>query len=116
MHEMSIAQNLLEMIRDQLSELELNSARVKVVRMRIGEMAGVLPDSLQFCFGVASEGTAAQGARLAFEEIPIKCRCRNCGTDFGVECYVFICPKCGSPDVYLLSGNELDVVELELDE
>lgn len=116
MHEMSIAQNLLEIIRDQLFQLELDTARVKVVRMKIGEMAGVVPESLRFCFEVASEGTPAQGAQLTIEEIPIKCRCRQCESDFGVESYAFICSKCGSPDVDLLSGNELQVVELELDE
>lgn len=113
---MSIAQNILEIIRDQLFQLELDNARVKVVRMRIGEMAGVVPESLRFCFEVASEGTPAQGAQLTIEEIPIKCRCCQCGSDFSVESYAFICPKCGNADVELLSGNELQVVELELDE
>jgi len=115
MHEMSIAQNLLDLIGERLSQLEMGSAKVKVVRMRIGEMAGVLPDSLRFCFGVASEGTPAEGAELVIDQVPIKCRCHNCKAEFSVEAYAFICPNCGSPETDLLSGNELDVIELELD-
>lgn len=114
MHEMSIARNLLEVIERYAPAN--GSARVKVVRLRIGELAGVVPESLRFCFEVASEGTVAHGAELVIETVPLIGRCRTCGVAFHVEGYVFICPHCGSPRVELISGNELDVVELEVEE
>lgn len=114
MHEMSIAQNLLEIIQENVPHSDGHTGGVKVVRLRIGEMAGVVPESLRFCFEAASQGTIAEGAELAIEEVPIMCRCRTCGSDFEVERFIFLCPKCQTPDVELLSGNELDVSELEL--
>lgn len=114
MHEMSIARSLLEIIDEHVPRPDGAAGRVKVVRLRIGEMAGVVPESLRFCFEVASEGTIAHGAELVIEEIPIRCRCRQCRADFAVERYAFICPRCSSRDVELLSGSELDVTELEL--
>ena len=114
MHEMSIAKNLLEII--QRHAPTNGGARVKVIRLRIGEMAGVVPESLRFCLEVVSEGTVAHGAALEIEHVLIVGRCNDCRSDFEVERYVFICPNCESTNVELLSGNELDVVELEVEE
>ncbi|MCS6816741.1 MAG: hydrogenase maturation nickel metallochaperone HypA [Blastocatellia bacterium] len=111
---MSIARSLLEMIAQYAPAN--GRARVKVVRLRIGELAGVIPESLRFCFEVASEGTVAQGAELQIEHVPVMSRCTDCRCDFEVEQYAFICPNCDSPNVELISGNELDVIELEVEE
>ncbi len=114
MHEMSIARNLLEVIERYAPTN--GSARVKVVRLRIGELAGVVPESLRFCFEVVSEGTVANEAELVIETVPLVGRCQTCGADFHVEGCVFICRHCGSPRVELISGNELDVIELKVEE
>jgi len=114
MHEMSIVENLLEII--QRHAPTNGAARVKVIRLRIGEMTAVVPESLRFCFEVASEGTVAQGADLQIESVPIVGHCQTCNSDFEVEADVFICPNCDSLSVELTSGNELDVVNVELEE
>lgn len=114
MHEMSIARNLLEMIERYAPTN--GRARVKIVRLRIGELARVVPESLRFCFEVASEGTVADGAELVIETVPLVGRCPACNFEFPIESYMFICPHCYSPDIELVSGNELDVVELEVED
>jgi hydrogenase nickel incorporation protein HypA/HybF len=118
MHEMSTAQSILEVVQQYTKENDhtrgADVPRVKSVRLRIGEMAGVVPESLRFCFEVASEGTVAQGAELLIDEVPIRCRCAGCKVEFLVEHFLFLCPTCGTPDVEVISGNELDVVELDL--
>jgi hydrogenase nickel incorporation protein HypA/HybF len=115
---MSIAQSILDVVQQYTKEddhaRDVKVPRVKSVRLRIGEMAGVVPESLRFCFEVASEGTRAQGAELFIDEVPIKCQCASCDAEFSVERFMFICPTCGTSDVKLISGNELDVVELDL--
>jgi hydrogenase nickel incorporation protein HypA/HybF len=118
MHEMSIAQSILDVVRQYAKgndhARDGDVPKVKSIRLRIGEMAGVVPESLRFCFEVASEGTAAQGAELLIDEVPIRCRCASCNAEFSVEHFLFLCPTCGTPDVEVISGNELDVVELDL--
>jgi hydrogenase nickel incorporation protein HypA/HybF len=118
MHEMSIAQSILEVVQQYARANDhtggVNASRVKSVRLRIGEMAGVVPESLRFCFEAASDGTEAQGAELLIDEVPIRCRCDSCDLEFLAERFLFLCPTCGSSDVEVLSGNELDVVELDL--
>jgi hydrogenase nickel incorporation protein HypA/HybF len=72
MHEMSIAQSILEVVqqyaRDNGHTGDVNVPRVRSVRLKVGEMAGVAPESLQFCFEVASEGTVARGAELLIDD------------------------------------------------
>jgi len=117
MHEMSIAQSILDVVQQYAKSdhsRDTGVPRVKSVRLRIGEMAGVVPESLRFCFEIAGEGTVAQGAELLIDEIPIRCRCTSCNLEFLAERFLFLCPTCGAPEVEVLSGNELDVVELDL--
>jgi hydrogenase nickel incorporation protein HypA/HybF len=118
MHEMSIAQGILEVVQQYARANDhagdASAPKVKSVRLRIGEMAGVVPESLRFCFEVASEGTVAQGAELLIDEVPIRCRCFSCNLEFFAERFLFLCPACGTSGVEVLSGGELDVVELDL--
>jgi hydrogenase nickel incorporation protein HypA/HybF len=115
---MSIGRSILEVVQQYAKGDDhtgnASVPRVRSVRLRIGGMAGVVPESLRFCFEVASEGTVAQGAELLIDEVPIRCRCANCNGEFSVERFLFLCPTCGIPDVEVISGNELDVVELDL--
>jgi hydrogenase nickel incorporation protein HypA/HybF len=112
MHELSIARNIVDAVKRQLPPGE--SRRVKSVTLRLGEFVRLLPDSLHFCFAMAGEGTAVQGATLEIKTVPIRCGCASCGTGFEPGRFVTVCPVCGKAAVELLSGNELDVVTFEL--
>jgi hydrogenase nickel incorporation protein HypA/HybF len=68
MHELSIAQGIVEVVRKHLPMDEVQE--VKAVRLRIGDQVTIVPDSLQFCFDLACEGTILQGARLEIENVP----------------------------------------------
>ena len=53
MHELAIAESVVTMV------LERTKGRVvSVVRLRVGQLAGVVPDALTFSFEVAAAGTA----------------------------------------------------------
>jgi hydrogenase nickel incorporation protein HypA/HybF len=66
MHELSIAVNIVEIAEEQLSRH--GGDRVRTVHLQIGRLAGVAKDALLFSFGLACEGTAAEGSQLVFEE------------------------------------------------
>ncbi len=112
MHELSIAQGIVEIIRQYVPEDQ--EAGIRRVRIRIGRMAGVIPDSLDFCFDAMVQGTPMGGARLDIEEIPVQSCCTVCGRSFHVEGTAFSCPGCGSSDTNVISGTEIQVVEIEL--
>jgi len=110
-HEMSIAQSLLEIVLEAGQQHQLK--QVKTIRLQVGEMAAVVPESLTFCFNLISENTIAAGAELEIENIPVVARCSDCGTLFEVENLSFICPQCQAPALELVSGREMSLLNIE---
>ena len=111
MHELSIAQNILDIINGQL--LVNNLSRVTKVSMRLGKLAAIEPVSLKFCFEIITRDTRVEGAVLEIDSIPIRCRCNDCKLDFILDELDFICPNCMGSRLEIISGRELQVVEME---
>ncbi len=111
MHEMSIAQSVLDIILQESQTHKVN--RVLSVALRVGELSAVETESLKFCFELITKGTLAEGARLEIERVQVTCRCQDCGSDFSVEELVFSCPACQGPRVEMLSGRELSIESFE---
>jgi len=111
MHEMSVTRSMLEIAR---REMEANGL-VKLTRLkvRVGELTAVEPESLRFCFDVAIKGTPFEGAALEIEEVPLSGRCRRCSTAFRITAFENRCPKCSSTDMERVAGDELDIISLE---
>lgn len=76
MHELGIAHSILRPVLENAKEQ--GGLRVTRVRLRIGELAQVVPDSLQFGFECLSRDTLAEGAELEIVEIPLRWICRTC--------------------------------------
>ena len=113
MHEMSIAQSILKIA---ITEAQRNgAAKLKIVRIRAGELRGIVPDQLSFFFEFITKDTPAEGAKLEVETIPIRGKCKSCDHIFMVENYEFICKECQSKDIDVLEGMELAVKEIEIE-
>jgi hydrogenase nickel incorporation protein HypA/HybF len=114
MHELSIAQNIIEMVQEYVPEPEWK--QVSAVRVKIGTMAGIVPDSLDFSFQAITAETAFRKTRLITERIPFCVQCRTCNDQTENEDGFAVCSKCGSTDIKILSGTELQVSEIEMEE
>lgn len=113
MHEMSIAQNLIEIIQEEM--IRHNANTLRSVRLNIGQMSAIVPDALSFCFEVIVAGTELEGARLIMDIIPLKGYCSACENEFHIEDYVFVCTSCGSTKIETLAGQDLSIVEMQVD-
>lgn len=114
MHELAIAEGIADVVATRAGEH--HATRVTSVRLRIGEASGVVPDSLSFCFEMlASENPLLAGARLAVETVPHRAHCRGCDRDFAVSDYIAQCPDCGVWSNQIVSGAELQVLEMEIE-
>lgn len=114
MHELNIAQSVLEAVT---VEMALHSgAKPAVVGVRIGELAAVDPDALRFAFEVLTRETDFAGLRLEIELCPRRHRCLDCETEFTVTDFDFHCAACQSLRSECISGGELDLAYLELEE
>jgi hydrogenase nickel incorporation protein HypA/HybF len=92
-------------------------ARVVEVRLRVGALASVVVDSLEFCWGIAIEGTPLDGSRLVVTTVPVVMHCEDCDADVELEgVQSFRCPKCGEPCFALRQGRELEIESYEIQE
>lgn len=113
MHELSIAQSLLQIaLRECLAS---GHQRIDSVRIRIGKASGIMSDALLFAFDAIKEGTGASAARLEIEEVPVGGTCGSCGGSFTVEEeFVLCCPLCSAAEFRISAGRELDIVDMEV--
>ncbi|MGV9253166.1 hydrogenase maturation nickel metallochaperone HypA [Streptomyces sp. NPDC003697] len=112
MHELSIATAIVE----QAGEFARRdgAGAVTAVTVRVGELAGVVPDALHFAFEVARDGTALAGARLEIEHVPARAYCDGCAEEFAVGMPpLFWCPRCDRACAELRSGRELEITAIE---
>jgi hydrogenase nickel incorporation protein HypA/HybF len=114
MHELSIAQNIIEIIQQRVPEPEWK--QVAAVRVKVGAVAGIVPDSLKFSFQAITAESALCNAQLITEHVPFRVHCLTCSATTENEDGFAMCGECESTDIQLLSGTELHVVEIELDE
>ena len=114
MHELGIAQNILEIVQQSVTDNQ--APAVRLIRLRVGQLSGVVPDSLEFCFKAIVSDTSMRQASLAIEQMPTVFRCKKCGYRFQVNDLEYLCRECKSPDLEILSGRELDIIEIELEE
>ncbi len=92
--------------------------RVVRVRLRIGRLAGIVPDALEFAFDAAKNETIAHGAELVIDHVPIGGTCQACKKEFALpeeSLYVFLCPSCGSQSFVISQGREMEIVDMDVE-
>lgn len=113
MHELAVTEDIL---RIAIEEGQANQAtRVTDIYMTIGKLSSIVDDSIQFYWDHISEGTICEGATLHFHRPPAVLRCRNCQATVTLEDELLPCPSCLSYDLEVLSGDEMQVDNIEIE-
>ena len=111
MHELSIASAVLN-----TALRHAQGRRVTVVSVRAGRLRQVVGDSLRFYFEIVSRETSCEGARLELTEVEAMLRCQDCSQEWEASTPSFRCPACASAQVAIISGEELEVDYIEVEE
>ena len=111
MHEMSLAENVLQIIEDASRTQQFR--RVRTVVLEIGALAAVEPEAMRFAFDAVMRGTLADGARLELIEITGQGRCADCAAMVEMDEPLALCPQCGSGRVRVTGGDRMRVLEME---
>jgi hydrogenase nickel incorporation protein HypA/HybF len=108
MHELALVGRVVAAVASRV-----RPARVARVRLQIGKLAGVLPETVEFCFAICTRGTALDGAALEINEVRGRGRCRHCGADVTMETFLDPC-RCGSLEIDVVGGKELRIETVEV--
>ena len=111
MHELSLCAAIAGIVTRRAGD-----RRVGAVHVRIGQLRQVVPETLEFCWTMVSQGTDLDGARLEVERVPVVLRCRACDAQRELgEDLAFVCTGCGGLDMEVCSGEEFEVTALDLE-
>jgi hydrogenase nickel incorporation protein HypA/HybF len=110
-HELSVAQALV----DELEALASQHGAHAVARavLRVGPLAGVVPELLQTAFPLAAAGSRAEAAELEIEPSPVRVRCRACGAESEASPNRLLCAHCQAWQTELVSGDEMILASVE---
>jgi hydrogenase nickel incorporation protein HypA/HybF len=115
MHELSLITSVVETVTESLAAYP--GARVEKVRLRVGALAAVVPDVLEFCYGIATEGTSLEGSQLVIDVLPVVVHCISCDRNVeltGIQS--FRCPVCDELCDDLRQGRELEIDSIEIED
>ncbi len=114
MHEMGIASSVLDAVRTETAKYP--GARASKVGLRIGEWSGVDLESLRFCCEALIMGSDLSGLAVELDYRVRRNGCPQCGHEFAVENYSVACPRCGCGHTVPVSGAELDISFIEMED
>jgi hydrogenase nickel incorporation protein HypA/HybF len=112
MHEMALAESMLEIV--ETTARKNGAQRVLAVRLEIGALAAVEPDALRFCFDAVTRGSLADRARLEIETTPGAAWCMPCADTVSIPALGVPCPRCGSYQLAVSRGDSMRVKDIEV--
>ncbi|MGH9225383.1 MAG: hydrogenase maturation nickel metallochaperone HypA [Acidimicrobiales bacterium] len=111
MHELSLCEAIAKTVVKHAG-----GKPVAEVAVRIGYLRQVVPDALLFSWEMITSGSDLEGSTLAIEQVPAVVTCDVCGAETTLDMPIMLCGTCEASTVTLVSGEEFQVVSLELAE
>ncbi|MCF6237510.1 MAG: hydrogenase maturation nickel metallochaperone HypA [Candidatus Marinimicrobia bacterium] len=114
MHEMSIAMSIVDIA---CKEAQKDGAKsISVIELDVGKLAGVMVDSLMFCYESVCKGTPAENSKLLVNEVTGMGECLKCHFEFEIDSFMALCPQCESYEVKIKQGRELKLKAVTVNE
>ena len=115
MHELSIMGNILDIVLEYAGRY--NAHKVTKINLTVGELSDLIPEWMQTYFDFVSKDTIADKAELVIDKVPAIIKCLSCSHEYAMnrDNWQFMCPKCDSAEIEILSGKEFTVKSIEID-
>lgn len=110
MHELSLSRSILD-----AAVAHADGHSVVAVDVTVGALRQAVPSTLSFYFEIVAHGTSCEGAQLRVHVAPARLRCA-CGHEWELHEPAFRCPRCAGSEVTVLSGEELTVDSIEVED
>lgn len=110
MHELSLAAEILRLV--QASAAREQFARVAMLRLEAGALAGVEVPALRFALDAIAPGTCLEGATIQIDQPPGRAWCASCHAEVEIAGRTDPCPRCGAAPLRPIGGSSLRVRDL----
>jgi hydrogenase nickel incorporation protein HypA/HybF len=111
LHELAVTQSIVD-----IALQDAHSRKVTGITIVIGELSGIVEDSVRFCFDVVAADTAAKGAALTFRSVPAHIRCSQCAFEFRMDNGDWACPQCGNLGGQVMQGRECYIESIDVED
>lgn len=110
MHELSLCRAIAGVVKPHAA-----GRRVDVVRVQVGALRQVVPETLEFCWGIVRDHEDMPDAELELELVAAEVDCRSCGEHSEIASrWSVSCPRCDSGDVAVVRGEEFLVTSVDV--
>ena len=116
MHEFSICEGIVKAAQEELGRMNPRPKALRRARVVVGRLHAIVPDNMELAYEVLTRDTPIAGSKLELEFVPITAKCRACGWAGGIGPPVFLCGSCLSGDIEVLTGRELYLSNLEVEQ
>lgn len=113
MHELAVTEGILKICEEEYKKN--NFKKINEIRIKVGELTGLVPNCIDYYFEIISSNTIAEGAKLIINKLPIKIHCKECSYEGEIGKGEYACPKCKSYSINIINGREFYVDSLEVD-
>jgi hydrogenase nickel incorporation protein HypA/HybF len=113
MHELSIVQNIIEIVASEMERLE--AKRVAEVHLEIGKLSGVEYELIEFALKNLSRGSVIESSNILIDKPEGEAMCKQCGNIFTLEDFIGCCDRCSSFDLNIIKGKELRIKSISIE-
>ena len=112
MHELGTIYYVIDTVEKLMVENDLSE--VASITLEVGEVSGIIPEYLLDFWQYARKKTELfQNTELKIETLKAVTCCQDCKNTYDTIPQGKICPHCGSPNTFLVTGNEYNIKEIE---
>jgi hydrogenase nickel incorporation protein HypA/HybF len=112
MHEFTLAQDIIETIGRNVGD---DLSKITVIHIEVGEFSGVVIESLEFGLNVVLQDKNLAGVKVNISMVPAAAEC-ECKNQYRVKDILEACPKCNSYNRKIISGTEVIIKSIEIEE
>jgi len=113
MHELGIVMHVIKQVEEVARQNEVE--KVTALNLEVGEVSSIVPQLFEDCFEWAKKKTEfMRETQLNLIVLEAISYCNKCKRTYKTTAHAKICPHCGSDDTYLVTGNEINIKDIEV--
>lgn len=114
MHEIGVVRQVVHTVEEFAKENNVD--KIAEIVLDIGEVSMIIPKYVEDVYPAVIKGTILEDAKLIINVVPGIVECDECDEIYNIVEHEGYCPKCGSFEKTVLSGDSFLIREIHVPE